>query len=395
MTDPEAFQIGGNIAVTPGKVVYQNDLMQLIQYDPTTEQVLKRPLLIVPPWINKFYILDLRPKNSLVQLGGRPGPHRLHGELGQPRRAPRRSRLRRLPARRLARRAGRDRAGDGRKRRSTPSAIAWAARCSPATLAWHRRAQGRRPYQSAPRSSSPCSTSARPANSASSSTRSRSRALEEKMSKRGYLEGCEMATHLQHAARQRPDLVVRGEQLPAGQRPVPVRPAVPGTATAPACRPRCTASTCATCTRRTGWRTRAASRWPGTPIDLVAITAPAYFLSTREDHIAPWRTHLSRHAAAGAAEPLRARRLRPYRGVVNPPDSGKYSHWINEELPETPEDWLEGATEIAGSWWPDWQRWVSAHDRTMVPARTPGDAGLSVDRGRPRQLRESSGELIG
>src|SRR6202042_1380511 len=65
--DTDAFNLGGNIGVTPGKVVYQNDLMQLIQYTPTTGKVLKRPLLIGPPWINKFYILDLRPRNSFVK----------------------------------------------------------------------------------------------------------------------------------------------------------------------------------------------------------------------------------------------------------------------------------------------------------------------------------------
>ena len=67
MTDMDAFEVGGNIAVTPGKVVFQNDLIQLLQYSPTTEEVYKRPLLIIPPWINKFYILDLRPKNSFIK----------------------------------------------------------------------------------------------------------------------------------------------------------------------------------------------------------------------------------------------------------------------------------------------------------------------------------------
>src|SRR5215469_435747 len=73
MTDMEAFRIGENIAVSPGKVVFQNDLMQLLQYEPTTEMVKRRPLLIIPPWINKFYILDLRPGNSFIRWAASQG----------------------------------------------------------------------------------------------------------------------------------------------------------------------------------------------------------------------------------------------------------------------------------------------------------------------------------
>src|SRR5258708_34768364 len=67
MTDMKAFRLGENIATTPGKIVYQNEFMQLIQYTPSTREVRRRPLLIVPPWINKFYVLDLQPKNSFIK----------------------------------------------------------------------------------------------------------------------------------------------------------------------------------------------------------------------------------------------------------------------------------------------------------------------------------------
>jgi polyhydroxyalkanoate synthase len=112
----------------------------------------------------------------------------------------------------------------------------------------------------------------------------------------------------------------------------------------------------------------------GVALDLSKITIPAYFVSTREDHIAPWRAgYFGARALSGPVRFILAGSGH-ITGVVNPPDSGRYSHWMNSELPETPEEWLAGATEMSGSWWPDWQRWVISQSRAMVPARMPGAA---------------------
>ena len=114
----------------------------------------------------------------------------------------------------------------------------------------------------------------------------------------------------------------------------------------------------------------------GVPIDLRKIKTPAYFLSTREDHIAPWKSTYRGTQLLGGPKRFVLAASGHIAGVVNPPDGGKYSHWINTDLPADPEEWFKGATEIAGSWWPDWHRWVTALAKEQVPARVPGEGKL-------------------
>ena len=114
----------------------------------------------------------------------------------------------------------------------------------------------------------------------------------------------------------------------------------------------------------------------GVPIDLGTIKTPAYFLSTREDHIAPWKSTYRGTQLLGGPKRFVLAASGHIAGVVNPPEGGKYGHWISTELPPDPESWFRGATEMAGSWWPDWQRWILASDKTQVPARQPGDGKL-------------------
>ena len=132
----------------------------------------------------------------------------------------------------------------------------------------------------------------------------------------------------------------------------------------------------------------------GVPIDLRKIKTPAYFLSTREDHIAPWKsTYRGTQLLCGPKRFVLAASGH-IAGVVNPPDGGKYSHWINADLPPDPEDWLKGATEIAGSWWPDWHRWVSALGKATGAGAHARRRQAEADRGRARQLRAGAAELI-
>ena len=121
----------------------------------------------------------------------------------------------------------------------------------------------------------------------------------------------------------------------------------------------------------------------GVPIDLSTVNIPKFILSTREDHIAPWKsTYAGVHAYKGPVKFCLAASGH-IAGVVNPADSGKYSHWTNSRKPKNPEAWLEGAEEHPGSWWPEWAKWIARHGGGKVPARKPGDGALKIIEAAP------------
>ncbi len=372
MTDLDAFQVGGNIAVSPGEVIYQNDLMQLIQYAPTTETVLKRPLLIIPPWINKFYILDLRPKNSFVRWAVAQGHTVFMVSWVN-------------PDGRLADKGFDDYmkegvldAADAVKKATGEHDVNAIGYCLGGTLlgsslAW-LAAKGKEPIKTATFFVSLLDfTESGELNVFIDEEQLK--VLEERMQRRGYLEGSEMATtfNMLRANDLIWSFVVNNYLL--GNDPFPFDLLYWNSDST-----RMPARMHSFYLRKMYQENKLAEpggiTLDGEPIDLARIRVPAYFISTREDHIAPWKaTYRGTHLLSGKNRFVLAASGH-IAGVVNPPDSGKYNHWVNPELPEKPEDWLKDATELSGSWWPDWQRWVTSYGNERVPARIPGKGKL-------------------
>jgi len=374
LTGVDAFKIGENIAVTPGKVVFQNELMQLIQYSPSTGTVLKRPLLVVPPWINKFYALDLRPKTSFVRWLVAQGHTVFMISWVN-------------PDERLADKGFDDyltggvlAALDAVEQATGEREVNAAGYCLGGTLlagtmAWMAAAGDDR-IKSA--TFFVTMTDFKEAGELGVFIdEEHLKSLEEKTERRGSLEGGETAatSNMLRASDLIWSFVVNNYLL--GNDPFPFD-----------------------LLHWNGDSTRMPARMhsfylrrmyqenllcqpggielKGQAVDLGRIQAPAYFLSTREDHIAPWRSTYYGTQLLGGRNRFVLAAGGHIAGVVNPPEGGKYSHWINNERPADPDAWMSGATEMAGSWWPDWQRWVVALDDAHVAARVPGEGALPV-----------------
>ncbi len=383
MTDRSAFELGRNVAASPGKVVFQNELIQLIQYAPSTRQVARRPLLIIPPWINKFYILDLQPKNSFIKFCVDQGhsvfviswvnPDERHRDLGWD------AYMTLGPLAALA-------AIEQATGEAEANVIGYCIGGTLlATTLGHMAATGDRRVVSAT-----FFTSIMDFADAGELTlfmdEEQLQQIERQMDEKGYLDAGSMAAtfNLMRANDLIWSFVVGNYLLGKEALPFDLLYWNSDSTRMPAATHRYYLRNMY---QKNLLKEPGGLTLLGTPIDLRQVTTPVFLISAREDHIAPWR---NTYAAAGLyAGPVRfvLAGSGHIAGVINPAGSTKYGYCTNEALPADPDAWLEGAQAHPGSWWPVWAEWVKDYAGGKVKARVPGAGGLPA-------LEEAPGSYV-
>ena len=375
MTDFSAFEVGKNLATTPGKVIFQNELLQLIQYSPTTEKVCQTPLLIIPPWINKYYILDMKEENSLVKWlvdqghtvfiisWVNPGPE-----------------LRDIRFEDYMTRGSLAALDAVKKATGEPDAnligYCVGGTLLSATLAYLANKRKAKQVKSATYLTTLIDFSD-PGGIGVFVNETSVNSIERMLSKKGFFDGRAMAfsfnllrendlfwsffvnNYLLGEKPQPFDLLFwnsDGTNLPAAMH---------------------------------GWYLRNmylenkfiepnGITLADTPVDHRKIKTPVYFLSTIQDHIAKWKSTYTATQVHSGDVTFVLSGSGHIAGVVNPPVAQKYCFWTNEELPKDPDEWLENADKHPGSWWPHWNQWIQTYTGEQVEARIPGDHELEV-----------------
>jgi polyhydroxyalkanoate synthase len=367
MTDLEAFRLGENVATTPGKVIFQNELMQLIQYVPSTVEVKRRPLIIVPPWINKFYVLDLRPETSFIRWAVDQG-HTVFVISWV------------NPDERLAHKGFEDYMLEGPLAALDVIGVATGERevnaigyCLGGTLLaatlGYQSAQNDDRIQTATYFVTLVDFTD-VGDMAVFIDEEQLAVLEKRMQSRGYLEAHDMALafNMLRANDLIWSFVVSNYLL--GKQPIPFDLLYWNADST-----RMPAAMQSYYLRKMYHENRLAMpggiTLGGVAIDLARIKTPTFLLSTREDHIAPWQsTYAATQLYKGPIKFVLADSGH-IAGVISPPGS-KYGHWQNPNLPKSPAEWFETAIPVPTSWWLTWEEWVSRHAGGSVKAREPG-----------------------
>ena len=373
-TDMSAFTLGENIATTPGKVIYQNDLMQLIQYEPTTEQVYKRPLVIYPPWINKYYILDLSPEKSLIKWCLDKGYTVFIASWVN-------------PDARLALKTFEDymyegvyAALDAVEKATGEKEVNAVGYCIGGTLLAcslaHMAQRGDTRIKSATFLVTQVDFTEAGELKVFIDEEQISEIEQQMHEEGGYLKGSTMTSTFNMLRSN--DLiwnyVVNNYLL--GREPMPFD-ILYWNADAT----RLPSAMHVFYLRECYLENKLAEGrmvLGGEELHLDKVKIPVYLQSSRDDHISPYNSVYKATRLFGGPVRFICAGSGHIAGVINPPSSGKYNHWTNDELPDTPDEWFKGASDHKGSWWPDWEQWLSEKSGDLVPARKPGSGKLKV-----------------
>ncbi len=373
-TDMEFFEVGRNLATAPGKVVYQNDVFQLLQFEPTTETVYERPLLIFPPWINKYYILDLREDNSFIRWAVDRGYTVFVVSWVN-------------PDARLAEKTFADyiheglfAALDAVEKATGCNKINTIGYCVGGTMLGTGLA-----YMAAKKDKRITSATFFAAQLDFEHAGDlkvfiddeQLRSMEARMEAAGgYLEGGDMAAtfNMLRANDLIWSFVVNNYLL--GKEPFRFDLLYWNADTT-----RLPKALHLYYLRNFYHENRLSKgklEIDGIPLDLGKVTIPIYLQSSKEDHIAPCPSVFKTRRLMGGPVRFIVAGSGHIAGVINPPSANKYQYWTNDQPADSLEEWWEGASEHPGSWWPDWDEWLSARSGRQVPARIPGDRELAV-----------------
>jgi polyhydroxyalkanoate synthase len=379
LVDTQAFEVGKNVATTPGKVVFRNELLELIRYDSTTETVYERPLVIIPPWINKFYILDLQPKNSFVRYATDAGFQTFVISWRNPDAS-----LSNVTMRDYVVKGALEAAKVAGEISGTKS-VTLNGYCIGGTLLAMllaylaaKPADASDPHIPAATFMASLVDFREPGEIINFLGDDALQYIEGKMAERGYLEGREMADTFNMLRAN--DLIwtpavnryLLGKEAPAFDLLYWNNDST-----------RMPAAMHSYYLRHMYMQNDLIKPGvldvDGVPIDVRKIEIPLYLIATREDHIAPWRSVYSLTQLAAGPSTFRLANSGHIAGIVNPPSNKKAQYWASSTAPPDPEAWLAQATLRNGSWWPDWYEWLGRESGTRVASRqTPAIAAVAA-----------------
>jgi polyhydroxyalkanoate synthase len=365
--DYSSFEIGKNLATTPGKVVGRSDVAEILQYDPATETVLKRPLLICPPWINKFYILDLNPQKSFIRWAVEQGhtvfviswinPDERHGTKSWE----------------AYIREGLQYGLDTIEKATGEQDVNAVGYCVGGTLLAAALALLAQEGDHRIKSATFFTTQVDFTHAGDLKVfvdEEQVAAVEKAMNEKGYLDGTKMATAFNML--RSGDLIwpyVVNNYM-RGKDPLPFDLLYWNADST-----RMAAANHSFYLRNCYLENRLSQgemELAGRVVSLKDVTIPVYNLASKEDHIAPALSVFLGSKYFGGEVDYVLAGSGHIAGVVNPPAAQKYHYWTGGKPTGDFDEWLAKATNHPGSWWSHWQRWIEAKDDTRVPARKPG-----------------------